>query len=142
MTATNPTPTEQLMDRITAMADEYDITGLQDVVRGQIAINTALETEYSHLRLELAALREFVAAADALADFEAEHPAGLWPITVIADLDARQQAFVQARQRLATEFGIELPGAEAEESDPVCPTCGETFSADCWRCVGAEDPRS
>ena len=66
------------------------------------------------LEAENAALREFVAAADALADFEAEHPAGLWPITVIADLDARQQAFVQARQRLATEFGIELPGAEAE----------------------------
>ncbi len=25
---------------------------------------------------------------------------------------------------------------------PVCPECGETFSYDCWRCVGAENPRS
>ena len=73
-----------------------------------------VEKRINALESENAALREFVAAADALADFEAEHPAGLWPITVIAELDARQQAFVQARQRLATEFGIELPGAEAE----------------------------
>ena len=95
------------MDRIAVMVDEYDITGVQDLVCGQIARTLVIDQERT-------ALREFVAAADALADFEAEHPAGLWPITVIADLDARQQAFVQARQRLATEFGIELPGAEEE----------------------------
>ena len=110
MTATNPTPTEQLMDRITAMADEYDITGLQDVVRGQIAINTALETEYSHLRLELAALREFVAAYDNVGQ--------TWESCVsLSDVErlntANERLDIQ-RQRLATEYGMALPGGEEE----------------------------
>lgn len=41
-----------------------------------------------------------------------------------------------------TDAGFPWPTGTGEEPDSVCPACGETFSTDCWRCVGAEDPRS
>lgn len=70
----------------------------------------ALEAEYSHLRLELAALREFVALVDA---WESQKGATR-PWCEYTGGGRRYEALKNARQRLATEYGLALPGAEAE----------------------------
>lgn len=110
MTAANRSVTEQLMDRIAVMVDEHDVTGVQDLVRGQIAINTALEAENGQLRLELAALREFVRKTDIYYGAISETD----PAIPSARRHNAIKGFLATRQRLATEFGIDLPGAEGE----------------------------
>ena len=97
------------MDRIAVMVDEYDVTGVQDLVRGQIAITTALETEYSHLRLELADLREFVAADDRWESVARQE----W-----SDIDAfwaAREPRDRLRQQLANEYGLAVAGERNAE---------------------------
>ena len=53
------------MERIDGMVTDYDVTGVQDLVRGQVAIITALEQERAELERREALLTAFVVAEDA-----------------------------------------------------------------------------
>lgn len=64
-----------------------------------------------------------------------------WIEEIDAPLVVAAKAFSEAHRNLG-EAGFPWPTGSRKEPDSVCPACGETFSADCWRCVGAEDPRS
>lgn len=102
-------PSESVMllrEGALALLETGATTKLRDVERRI----KALETENGQLRLELAALREFVAAYDNVQQ--------TWESCVsLSDVErlntANERLDIQ-RQRLATEFGMALPGAEAE----------------------------
>ena len=89
------TATDQLMDTVRELVYDGAQESVVAILEQQIAINTRTE-------LENRALREFVAATDAfMADdeFDAE------------ESDALFAQFNAARQRLAAEHGLPLPGA-------------------------------
>jgi hypothetical protein len=71
-----------------------------------VPIIKGLEKRVEALKAENAALREFVAAVDA--ENDCLDGKGFWECT------ARYDDAVAARQRLATDYGIWLPGQEGE----------------------------
>jgi hypothetical protein len=50
---------DELMERIEGMVTDYDVTGVQDLVRGQVAIITALERERAALWAFVRAQRDY-----------------------------------------------------------------------------------
>lgn len=114
---------DELQRRINEHVLNGDAPSIIWAMEGQIRINTELEAKVAELERREALLTAVVDARDRY--IANPHSESEWRI----------EELHKARQAL-TDAGF--PWTE----EPVCGTCGTTFSHDCWRCVGAEDPRS